>query len=597
MSRLFRSFLFFPCLATISVLGLGCDYSKNDGTAMPTGLLQPGVPLTPVGSSKSGATSSAKSAGSSGARAAALPSEEVTEEKTAILDNVIKLIQTASIKPGGQNFGNAIKNLNQYFEGTKPSEYILDEKARAYLVQAPMESDRIDELENRLWSMPDARHVEDCMLYNGIATRVAGVGDDLTRVRRVFDWMVRQIQLVPAGTLGSPQLGQAYARPYDVLVRGMATEEAGPWAERSWLFLSLCRQLGLDGALIYHTPPGAKGPVVWCTTILVDEKVGDTVFTSPYLFDCRIGLPIPDARGDGVATLQDAMTDASILARLDLPGQSFYGVDRAALQASTTKIGVLLDSSPRYFSPRMKLLQRSLAGKNLTVLYRNPAEQRNHWVKALGPIAGPVGLWELPIRVETLLFSDPNFMASTMQALQMFTPELPLLFARMKELRGETNEAVLDYVNMRFAPNAVAMDKKTLIPPEIQQALDIYATYFLGMCQLDKKNPDKAAGFFDRTLKMLPEYGPGQPYFTMFRRGAAANLGRIMDANGEIAKATSYYAMADPSRQRHGNLYLGRELVWKNPAAPIPAILPSSPALRQIFGTPPPAPEVEAAVK
>ena len=62
--------------------------------------------------------------------------------------------------------------------------------------------------------MPDARHVEDCMLYQGIAARVAGPGDDLTRVRRVFDWMVRQVQLVPVGSLGSQGLQQAYARPY-----------------------------------------------------------------------------------------------------------------------------------------------------------------------------------------------------------------------------------------------------------------------------------------------------------------------------------------------------------------------------------------------
>ncbi len=591
MRRPFRFFLFVPCLAMAGILGAGCNYSRDDGMDAPTGLLQPGVPLTPSSPTKSSGVSSASTSSSKA------PSEEVTAEKTAILDNVIKLIQTASIKPGGQNFGFAIKNLNQYFEGTNPSDYLLDEKARDYLNEATFAKERIDDLETRRWTMPDARHVEDCMMYNGIATRVAGVGDNLTRVRRVFDWMVRQIQLVPAGTLGTPQLGQAYSRPYDVLVRGMATVEVGVWAERSWLFLSLCRQLGLDGALIYHTPPDAKGPVVWCTAILIDEKVGDSVVTLPYLFDCRIGLPVPDAKGNGVATLNDAMTDPAILARLDLPGQSPYGVDRAALVASTTKIGVLLDSSPRYFAPRMKLLQRSLTGKNLTVLYRSPAEQRDHWVKALGTDAGPMLLWELPIRVETLLFGDPAFMAATKQALQLFTPELPLLFARMKELRGETMEAVQDYVSFRFAVNAVAMDKKTLIPQEVQLALDIYSTYFLGMCQLDKKDPAKATFFFEKTLQMLPEYGPGQPYFTMFRRGASANLGRLMEAKGDFLKASAYYAMADPTRQHHGNLYLARELVWRDPMAPTPAPLPPAPKTPPNLGGVPPKPEVEAAAK
>ena len=46
-----------------------------------------------------------------------------------------------------------------------------------------------------------------CMYY-AIASRVGGTGDDLVRVRRVFDWIMRQIQLVPAGSLASRQLPQ-----------------------------------------------------------------------------------------------------------------------------------------------------------------------------------------------------------------------------------------------------------------------------------------------------------------------------------------------------------------------------------------------------
>ena len=45
------------------------------------------------------------------------PASRGAEEKAAILDNVIKLIQAAAVNPGGSHFGNATKNLNQYFEG------------------------------------------------------------------------------------------------------------------------------------------------------------------------------------------------------------------------------------------------------------------------------------------------------------------------------------------------------------------------------------------------------------------------------------------------------------------------------------------------
>ncbi len=48
-------------------------------------------------------------------------------------------------------------------------------------------------------------------------------------------------------------------------MRGMATEEGGTWAERGWLFMSLCRQLGIDVGLITYTPTNLKEPIAWIT--------------------------------------------------------------------------------------------------------------------------------------------------------------------------------------------------------------------------------------------------------------------------------------------------------------------------------------------
>jgi hypothetical protein len=569
LERPFRASYVTPGLTAALMLAListGCDYSSGP----------PPIPSS-VTSVKAPETTSTVKGGSNASVSAASPGESTptgadpqSVEKAAILDNIIKLIQGAALNPGGPAFANAIKNLNQYFEGTKPALYKLDPKARAFLLETLQAKD-VDGLESPAFAIQDARHVEDCMLYQGIATRVCGLGDDLTRVRRVFDWMVRQIQLVPPGSLGKPGLGQAYARPYDVLLRGMATESEGIWSERGWLFLSLCRQLGFDGGLITYTPPGVKDPVVWCTAILIDKK--------PYLFDTRVGLPVPDPKGDGVATLQDVLTDPKILERMDLPGESPYGTTLPALAQSPTKIGVLLDSSIRYFSPRMRLLQTSLAGKNLTVLYRDPAEQRDRFAEALGPHLGKVGLWELPMTVETLLFTDPRFNESSQAALFLFRPEFPLLFARMKELRGETTEAIQDFVAMRFAENPTLMDKKTAMPPEIQDAMTIFATYFLAMCHLDQKNTQQAERFFERTLKMVPVPGRGQPYYNMFRWGAEANLARLRESRGALADAAAYFAQADPTTQHHGNLLCARDVVWHDPMLS-PATLPPAPAPR-----------------
>ncbi len=149
-----------------------------------------------------------------------------------------------------------------------------------------------------------------------------------------------------------------------------------------------------------------------------------------------------------MATLAEALSDPSILERMNLPGQAPYFTSRASLLASTTKIGVLIDSSSGYSAPKMRLLQRELSGKNRTILYRDPAEQRDHFGRVLAPHNGTVSLWRLPMEVETRLFNDPQFVQSIQNSLFFFRPEYPLLYARIKQLRGELDEAIEDYVRL-----------------------------------------------------------------------------------------------------------------------------------------------------
>ncbi len=118
------------------------------------------------------------------------------EERTAILDSVMTLIQRAAVQPGNENFKLAIQKLNHYFVGTTPSSYRLESESREFL-RTQLPPGYVNELESQNWTLRDARHVEDCMMYYGIATRVAGSGSQLERVQRLFEWVVRQIQLVP----------------------------------------------------------------------------------------------------------------------------------------------------------------------------------------------------------------------------------------------------------------------------------------------------------------------------------------------------------------------------------------------------------------
>ena len=83
----------------------------------------------------------------------------------------------------------------------------------------------------------------------------------------------------------------------------------------------------------------------------------------------------------------------------------------------------------------------------------------------------------------------------------------------------------------RFAENTpLVNNKKLAIPKEVQDGLDVYATYYLALAHLERNNLDQAELMFQKTLELLPEPGPNQPYYNMFRRGANANLGRINEA-------------------------------------------------------------------
>ena len=540
------------------------------------------IRVAPLPQASKGATSKIGPKAPDLALGSASDSADQKERREAILGNVINLIQTAAITPGGKHFEIATRNLNQYFDqGIRAGEMAMNPATRQFLATV-MPAELIREAEDRAFALRDARHIEDCMLYNEIVTRVAGEGDDLTRVRRVFDWMVSQVQLVPPGSLAPTGMEQAQARPYDVLLRGMATESQGYWTERGWLFMALCRQLGIDVGLVVFTPrpppallaaqpvEGSDQPVAWICAALIDDKA--------YLFDQRLGVAIPDASGEGVATLDEALADRTILDRMDVPGGIPYGVTRDDLLGSPSKIGILIDSSRGYFSPKMRMLQARLTGKDRTILYKDPAEQGSHFARVLGARAGAITFWTLPLQVETLLFTNATFVQSTQMSLRLFSDNLPLLYARMAQLKGKTDEAIRQYVAFRLVTGAVMRDKKTPIVPVLQRELDLYATYFLGLAHLETGNPTRAEFSFKQTLAMTPEPGPNTGAFCeMFRWGAQSNLGQIAAGRRDVPLATAYLSAFIPTFQQQGNLWSARELVFRDPASGVPQPLPPAP--------------------
>jgi hypothetical protein len=181
-----------------------------------------------------------------------------------------------------------------------------------------------------------------------------------------------------------------------------------------------------------------------------------------------------------------------------------------------------------------------------------------------------VSLWWLPLTVEHRLFNPGpgNFIQATQFPLQIFEKRWPMLSARLMQLRGETNDSIQSYVVLRFAESAMTTDGKTRIPPQVQGMLDIYATFFLGLAQMEKGDPVQAKFLLSKVLEMLPEPDPRLPFFVMFRWGAVTNLGWLLAESGDRAQAIRYLSQDNPTLQSRSNLLKARELIFEDPFVP-----------------------------
>jgi tetratricopeptide (TPR) repeat protein len=201
------------------------------------------------------------------------------------------------------------------------------------------------------------------------------------------------------------------------------------------------------------------------------------------------------------------------------------------------------------------------------ILHRDPADQRDAFALALGDRLGAVDLWELPLNVEYRLFNDPSFVRSTQFVLTMFNPELPLLGARLLQLRGDLDLAKQAYVSFRFR-EALPMGKGEMVrlPDQVRQSLDLHSTYFLAMCQLEQGNADEAEFLLAKTLELSPRPAPGL-LATLYGWGANANLGHLYDSQGLTTKAINHYCRDNPTPDAVSSLLRARDLAWADPFA------------------------------
>ena len=228
----------------------------------------------------------------------------------------------------------------------------------------------------------------------------------LTDSFKLFDWIIRNVQLVENsssdldedaisavalnksdGTLAQRGVsGLGYERyPWQSLLYGRAD-----YVERAKLFMLALRQLDIDSVVFMSTLEGSQP---WA----VGVAIGDDYF----LFDTKLGLPLPGEKIGTIATLSQVRQDTSLLSRLDLTTEESLKDDTEywARPDDVKELVGLVYVTPESISKRMLALEQSLIGeKRLTLAFNGDG------IKQRLPNAEGVEIKSWDIAIKTHLF-------------------------------------------------------------------------------------------------------------------------------------------------------------------------------------------------
>jgi hypothetical protein len=194
--------------------------------------------------------------------------------------------------------------------------------------------------------------------------------EELTKVLKLFDWTVRNIQLAPlldyptipanteqAGKV-SPQLGlpgPGYSRNNrDVLTLGV-----GDWWQRARIFVLLARQQGIDVVLLGLPAEFGEKNQPWLTAAIIGKEL--------YLFDLNKGLPVLNAAKTEIVTLNQLKENVNF-AQTQLPADH----QQQPQEALDGLVG-LIEADAVAVSHRMAILEKYLTGERQMVLTVAPS--------------------------------------------------------------------------------------------------------------------------------------------------------------------------------------------------------------------------------
>jgi hypothetical protein len=485
-----------------------------------------------------------------------------SELNTKLLESVTEMLIRLNQTDPAQGLRQIADRLNQWAGTQDPPDWQPDPMA-AQVTERWFTAPGVDRMDRLQFDLADAYQLREALWLKRIADR-AGRDTDLEIAIRLFDWTVRNVQLV------DPNESAVEHLPTEILLLGRGTAE-----DRAWIFLLLARQAGLDAVMLATRKDGSSELRPWIPAIWIDQNW--------YLFDPQLGLPIPSPSEDAVATLAQARSDESVLKQLDLPAdsgeESLYPVKADDLK----NIVALVEASPSYLSRRMQLLESKLPGNHKLVLSFRPTHLAEEIQQADSPIE--LQIWETPldrmqkrrrlsqseqqelyadlahfeVRKQVVRRSDRTKHPDDDEDQANANAEViaPLITGRTMHLLGETDgDQGAKHFYMQARPSARDLGA---ISNEVGQALwdraKQDATYWLGLIATEAVERDRsntAIDFFEkRTLEAFPN--------GRWTSGARYNLARVYEKSGNLERAIELYE-GDDSPQQHGSRLRARRL-------------------------------------
>jgi hypothetical protein len=449
--------------------------------------------------------------------------------------------------------GRIVEHLNEAVDWSRPVDWSVDPLV-ASLPEVDRDLQPMRDLVTDKFLGFDSFYLQEAVTLRNISRDARGEqADDLARATKLFDWVVRNVSLMEPGELGVDSAGQPLEPnhlPYQTVFLGR-----GDVIDRAWVFVLLCRQQGIDAAVLALPGDTADAPLrTWAVGVLIDGELR--------VFDPKLGLPILGTDGTGVAKLSELAANDALLRRLDLDAEHAYPVTAAQLAGTIA----LVEGSPGYLSRRMKRVESRLTGDRRIVLTTEPSQVADRLRKCPG--VRDALLWRLPY--ERLRFqSSPDATEPAKREMRAFqSSSVPKKFqgsvqalarGRTLQLAGRyTGEAGDESANRSYQMSRVAdadMAAAKLTPEEsaVLRAAKLDASYWLALVAFER-------GKFDAAIEHLTKRVLGQ---SDLPGGGVAPAGDAPAAAADVAaapdQAPNVAAGAAPAGKnpwRDGALYL-----------------------------------------